>query len=172
MLMDTDSFKRMCRLLDYTRRSYVNREWALICKGKPAAALSSRHIYYLTLIRFQLPCNLNTIMQITGLSSSAASTFIDKMVKANIVSREPNVDDRRNVRIIPTKETQNIFREVDRRLDLLIDQLSSDCTPEEIQALETTGEVVCRKLMPVKNWMEEKIFDPNAENYPGSTRNG
>lgn len=152
--MNTDSFKKMCRLIDYARRCYLNHGWAHICKGTPAAKLSSRHIYYLTLIRFQLPCNLNTIMQVTGLSSSAASTFVEKMVQADIVSREPNKEDRRNVQIFPTEETQRIFHEVDRRLDTLIDFLAHDCTPEEIEAVEKTGELVCKKILLHKSWIE------------------
>ncbi|MBO5438049.1 MAG: MarR family transcriptional regulator [Thermoguttaceae bacterium] len=153
--MNTDSFKRMFRLIDCARRNYINHSWGDICKGKSAGKLSSRHIYYLTLIRQQLPCNLNTVMQITGLSSSAASTFIEKLVQAEIVTRKPNEEDRRNVQIIPTPETLQIFQEVDRRLDRLIDFLAQDCTPEEIEAIDRTGELVCRKITMNRHWIEE-----------------
>lgn len=115
--MDTESFKRMCRLLDYIRRSYISREWDSICAGKSIAKLSARHVYYLMLIRFQLPCNLNTIMQITGLSSSAASTFVEKMVQSKVFLRVLDPEDRRNVRILASEEITEIFREMDRRLD-------------------------------------------------------
>lgn len=161
--MNTDSFKRMCRLIDYIRRSYINREWALICQGKAAEKLSSRHIYYLTLIRFQLPCNLNLIMQITGLSSSAASTFVEKMVQANIVRRETNDEDRRNVRIFPTEETQAIFAEVDRRLDILIDSFAQDCTPEELRAIEMTGDIICNKIQLSKMYSENQFLQLESE---------
>lgn len=144
--MNTDSFKKMCRLLDYKRRSYIKDEWKNACKGHVAESLSARHIYYLSLIRLQLPCNLNHIMRITGLSSSAASTFIENMVKANIVRREEYGKDRRNILIVATEDTLEIFRNIDHSLDELIDRLSQDCTSEEIRALEIAGDVVCREL--------------------------
>ncbi len=161
--MKTDSFKEMCRLIDYTRRNYLVREWSKICEGKPIAKLSNRHIHYLTMIRFQLPCNLNTIMQITGLSSSAASTFVEKMVQAGLVTREANEEDRRNVRIIPNQETRRIFQEVDRRLDSLIDFLAEDCTPEEINAVERVGELICRKILAKKNWIDSERTQNKGE---------
>ena len=156
--MDTASFKRMCRLLDFTRRSYISREWDSICAGKPIAKLSARHVYYLTLIRFQLPCNLNTIMQITGLSSSAASTFVEKMVQAKVFLRVLDPEDRRNVRILASKEITEIFREMDRRLDALIDRLTSDCTKEEFHALDVAGQLVCRKIQLTKEWLDAQII--------------
>jgi len=155
--MDTQSFKRMCRLLDYSRRSYINQEWNSICAGKPIGKLSARHVYYLTLIRFQLPCNLNTIMQITGLSSSAASTFVEKMVQAKVFLRVLDPEDRRNVRILASSETMQIFREIDRRLDALIDRLTEDCTEEELRALDVTGDLVFRKIQVDKEWMNSPI---------------
>ena len=162
--MKTDSFKEMCRLIDYTRRSYLLREWENICEGKSIAKLSNRHIHYLTMIRFQLPCNLKTIMQVTGLSSSAASTFVEKMVQAGLVTREANEDDRRNVRIIPNEETMRIFQEVDRRLDSLIDFLAEGCTPEEIKAVEQAGELVCRKILAKKYWIDSEQARDKSKN--------
>ncbi len=144
--MNTELFKKMCRLLDYKRRSYIREEWRNACHGHSAETLSTRHIYYLTLVRLQLPCNLNHIMQITGLSSSAASTFVENMVKEHILRREEDVQDRRNILIVPTEETTEIFNNIDRRLDELIERLTTGCTPEEIQALNIVGALVCRTL--------------------------
>ena len=155
--MDTASFKRMCRLLDFTRRNYISREWDSICAGKSIAKLSARHVYYLMLIRFQLPCNLNTIMQITGLSSSAASTFVEKMVQSKVFLRVLDPEDRRNVRILASEEITEIFREMDRRLDALIDHLTSDCTEEELHALDLAGKLVYRKIQINKEWLDAQI---------------
>lgn len=157
LFMDTESFKRMCRLLDYIRRSYISREWDSICAGKSIAKLSARHVYYLMLIRFQLPCNLNTIMQITGLSSSAASTFVEKMVQSKVFLRVLDPEDRRNVRILASEEITEIFREMDRRLDTLIDHLTSDCTEEELHALDLAGKLVYRKIQINKEWLDAQI---------------
>ena len=107
--MNTELFKKMCRLLDYKRRSYIREEWRNACHGHSTETLSTRHSYYLTLVLLQLPCNVNHIMQISPFLF-AASTFVENMVKKHILRREEDVQDRRNYPyIVPTEETTEIF---------------------------------------------------------------
>ena len=94
---------------------------------------------------------------ITGLSSSAASTFVEKMVQSKVFLRVLDPEDRRNVRILASKEITEIFREMDRRLDALIDRLTADCTEEEFHALDVAGQLVCRKIQLTKEWLDAQI---------------
>ncbi len=151
--MDTKTFKKMCRMLDVQRRLYFEQNWPALSKGTSASALSSRQVIHLMMIRLKMPCNLNQVMLLTGLSSSAASIFVDKLVKTNVVYREIDARDRRNILIVPTEETKSLLSSVDRGLDAFIDHWLTGCTESEIQVLEKAGELICGRLdAHMKEW--------------------
>ena len=138
---DVEFFKKMVRLLDLKRRTYL-------AKNRPvfAAKLSPAQFNHLMLLRFVLPCNLARIMAVTNLTSAGASLFVDKLVQSGVLTRRTDPDDRRNVIIAASPQTQKIFRQVDSGLNELIDSYFDDCTPEELAVIERAGKIICAKI--------------------------
>jgi len=136
-----DSFKRMVRLIDLKRRTYLAKK-----RPKFAVRIPPVQFTHLMLLRFVLPCNLSRVMAVTGLTSAGASLFVEKLVSSGVLRREVDPADRRNIVISASPETLEIFREVDRGLNELIESYFSCCSPEELEVLERAGEIVCAKL--------------------------
>ncbi|MDD4817595.1 MAG: MarR family transcriptional regulator [Victivallaceae bacterium] len=144
--MDMTTFKRMCRLLEFQRRGYFEKAWPLLCRNSLAADLSPRQINHLMMIRFRMPCNLAEVMHLTGLSSSAASVFVDRLVKSGVVRRDIDASDRRNILIGPTPETQRLFNAIDERLNNFIIEQLEFCTDAERELIEAASAILCRRL--------------------------
>lgn len=144
--MNVDCFKRMYRLIDYQRRLCMcdvrNRsEWQGFSKK-----VSFKQLDYLMMIRLAMPCNLQQVMILTGLSSSAASLFVDKMTSHGVVLRDQDPHDRRNILIRPGKELLDLFDEIDSELEHIIVKELRNCTSDQIEALESSCALVCRRL--------------------------
>ena len=88
---DVAVFKKMCRLLEFKRRQFFEDDWKNCARTIPRAQFN-----HLMLVRFSMPCNLGTIMRITGLTSAGASLFVDKLVNSGVLMRQEDPDDRRN----------------------------------------------------------------------------
>ncbi len=138
---DVEFFKRMVRLLDLKRRTYL-------AQNRPAfaAKISPAQFNHLMLLRFVLPCNLARIMAVTNLTSAGASLFVDKLVQTGVLTRRTDPEDRRNVIIGASPQTQAIFQQVDKGLNELIDSYFDDCTPEELDTIERAGKIICAKI--------------------------
>jgi len=138
---DLENFKRMVRLIDLKRRAYLAKN-----RPKFAVRIPPVQFNHLLLLRFVLPCNLSRVMAVTGLTSAGASLFVEKLVCAGVLRRKTDPHDRRNVVISASPETQEIFRQVDRGLNELIEGYFTRCTPEELAVLERAGAIVCAKF--------------------------
>ena len=90
--VDVSVFKKMVRMLELKRRQFFESDWKNCSRIIPRAQFN-----HLMLVRFSMPCNLGTIMGITGLTSAGASLFVDKLVNAGVLKREEDPDDRRNI---------------------------------------------------------------------------
>jgi len=147
--MDIALFKKMCRLIDFQRKVSLIH----LCKeGKKQGFpehLTHKQLDYLMLIRSAMPCNLIQVMELSGLSSSAASLFVDKMCELKLLDRQLDKRDRRNIQIKPTKLLLQLFSTIDTALDRFIDEHIRDCTPEEIASMERCGAIVCRKILEI-----------------------
>lgn len=140
-LRNLESFKRMVRLLDLKRRAYFAKD-----SPKFSARVSTVQFNHLMLLRFVLPCNLSRVMAVTGLTSAGASLFVEKLVSSGVLRREVDPHDRRSIIISATPETREVFREVDRGLNELIDGYFRGCAPDELAILERAGHIVCSKF--------------------------
>lgn len=141
LLGRVDVFKKMCRMLEMKRKQFLENHWKRYEKVIPR-----QQFLHLMMVRHSLPCNLNRIVQITGMTSAGASIFVDKMVKYGALERHEDVTDRRNVIISFTLHVQTVIERIDDRLDKYIFQYFSDCTPEELKTLEDASRLVCRVL--------------------------
>ena len=138
---DVSIFKKMVRLLEFKRRQFFEDDWKNCSRMIPRAQFN-----HLMLVRFSMPCNLGTIMGITGLTSAGASLFVDKLVNTGILKREEDPNDRRNIVISVTEQGQQFLREIDDRLDDFISDYFAECTDEELKIVDASMRIVCSKL--------------------------
>ena len=138
---DVAIFKKMCRMLELKRRQFFESDWKNCSKTIPRAQFN-----HLMLVRFSMPCNLGTIMAITGLTSAGASLFVDKLVNAGVLKREEDPNDRRNIIISVTEQGQEFLREIDDRLDDFICKYFAECSAEELQIVDKSMRIVCSKI--------------------------
>ena len=138
---DVSVFKKMCRMLELKRRQFFESDWKNCSRIIPRAQFN-----HLMLVRFSMPCNLGTIMGITGLTSAGASLFVDKLVNAGVLKREEDANDRRNIVISVTEQGQQFLREIDDRLDDFIYRYFAECTEEELKVIDSSMRIVCSKL--------------------------
>ncbi len=141
VLPDVSVFKKMVRLLEFQRRQFFESDWKNCSVLIPRAQFN-----HLMLVRFAMPCNLGTIMSITGLTSAGASLFVDKLVNAGVLKREEDPNDRRNIIISVTAQGQRFLQEIDDRLDDFIYKYFAECSAEELQIIDKTMRIVCSKL--------------------------
>jgi len=141
-----NTVKAMFRVIDFQKRAFLAKNWNRLAQGKIKKKLSATQINHLMLIRFILPCNLNRVIEVTGLSSAGASLFVDKLYHAGILCRELDNNDRRNIKIMPTKEAKALLDQIDNGLDKLIGNYLATCTDEETDIISKASEIICRKL--------------------------
>lgn len=138
---DVSIFKKMCRMLELKRRQFFEGDWKNCSRIIPRAQFN-----HLMLVRFSMPCNLGTIMSITGLTSAGASLFVDKLVNAGVLKREEDPNDRRNIVISVTEQGQQFLREIDDRLDDFIYRYFAECCEDELKTIDGAMRIVCSKL--------------------------
>ena len=141
VLPDVSVFKKMVRMLELKRRQFFESDWKNCSRIIPRAQFN-----HLMLVRFSMPCNLGTIMAITGLTSAGASLFVDKLVNAGVLKREEDPNDRRNIIISVTEQGQEFLREIDDRLDDFICKYFAECSAEELQIVDKSMRIVCSKI--------------------------
>ena len=141
LLGRVEVFKKMCRMLEVKRKQFLENHWKRYEKVIPR-----QQFLHLMMVRHSLPCNLNKIMQITGMTSAGASIFVDKMVKFGALERREDVADRRNIIISFSPQAEKIVERIDDRLNKYIFQFFADCNAEELAVLEQASRLVCRVL--------------------------
>lgn len=141
LLGRVEVFKKMCRMLEVKRKQFLENHWKRYEKVIPR-----QQFLHLMMVRHSLPCNLNKIMQITGMTSAGASIFVDKMVKFGALERREDVADRRNIIISFSPQAEKIVERIDDRLNKYIFQFFADCSAEELAVLEQASRLVCRVL--------------------------
>ena len=138
---DVSVFKKMVRMLELKRRQFFESDWKNCSRLIPRAQFN-----HLMLVRFSMPCNLGTIMSITGLTSAGASLFVDKLVNTGVLKREEDPNDRRNIVISVTEEGQQFLKEIDDRLDDFIYEYFAECSDEELKIIDSAMRIVCSTL--------------------------
>ncbi|MCQ2380230.1 MAG: winged helix DNA-binding protein [Victivallaceae bacterium] len=144
------NLKKACRLLEIVRREFLTNDWRRYSRIIP-----QQQYIHLMAVRYDLPCNLATVMRLTGMTSAGASIFVDKMVKLGIFERHDDPRDRRNVVISLTERAQSSLDMLDDRLDKYIYNYFRECEPDDIDALNHATRVVCRILGNVEEKKKE-----------------
>ena len=141
LLSRVEVFKKMCRMLEITRRRFLENDWRHYSRLIP-----QQQFVHLMMARHSLPCNLAKIMRVTGMTSAGASIFVDKMVKMGILERHEDAEDRRSIVISFTKRAQEGMEHLDDRLNRYIMQFFGDCREEELEIVEKASRIACRVL--------------------------
>ena len=131
------SLKKMVRLLYEKRRLFLEQDFK-----KHNYKIQKSQYNQLMLIRFIMPCNLGKIMAVTGLTSAGASIFVEKMVQQNILHRQDDPNDRRNVLISLTPEGKDFLAGVDDRLDEFILGFFRVCPEEYLKVVAKAVDII------------------------------
>ena len=148
MNMDLTSFCRMHGLVEDLRRKCVIEYWEQRNADDPLAQFGPRLLNHLSAILRNEPCSLHDVMRHTGLSAPAASAFVAKLVRAGILRREVNPQNRRSVLITVEPEFRRSLAEIDAKFKEHVMELFRSATTAEQEALETVGEFLNRLLEP------------------------
>ena len=151
MNMDLTSFYRMHGLVEDLRRRCVIEYWEQRNANDPLARFGPRMLNHLSAILRNEPCSLQDVMRHTGLSAPAASAFVAKLVRAGILRREVNPQNRRSVLITVEPEFRRSLAEIDAKFKEHVAELFRSATTAEIEALETVGGFLRRLLEPKEN---------------------
>lgn len=146
--MDLSSFYRMHGLVEDLRRRCVIEYWEQRNADDPLAQFGPRMLNHLSAILRNEPCSLQDVMRHTGLSAPAASAFVAKLVRAGILRREVNPENRRSVLITVEPEFRRSLAEIDAKFKEHVMELFRSATTAEQEALETVGEFLNRLLEP------------------------
>ncbi len=141
-----ETFFEMHRAVELFRRECIADYWEKHKAADPIAPLSQRQISLLMLIHAQQPCTLSEVMTRCGLSASAASAAVDKLVRAGLVRRELNEENRRSVNISIEPAIRSSLEAVDANFRTRLAELFKDCTESELAAITQAAEIVCRRL--------------------------
>ena len=141
LLSRLEVFKKMCRMLEMTRRRFLEEDWRHYSRLMP-----QQQFIHLMMVRHSLPCNLARIMRVTGMTSAGASIFVDKMVKNGVFERHEDSADRRSIIIRFTARAQEGVDRLDDRLNRYIMKFFNDCAEEDLETLESARRLVCRVL--------------------------
>lgn len=108
--------------------------------------LRGRQISLLLIVARYEPCSLNDIMRLKGLSASAASMAVDKLVRSGFLSREINAANRRSVLITVKPEVHSFLADFEHRLQVRLRGLLKSCPQDELQRMDKASEVLLRHL--------------------------
>lgn len=144
--MGLDHFFLMLRQVDeVVRQCFVDFN----VQGKstnPLSLLRGRQINLLLTITRHEPCSLNDVMRLQGLSASAASTAVDKLVRSGMLKREINPANRRSVLISTKPEIHNFLAEIERNVQARLLDLLKSCPHDELERMDRASESFTRHL--------------------------
>jgi DNA-binding MarR family transcriptional regulator len=143
---ELDDFFEAHRDIEFLRRQNIADYWDEKQSDDLIRKFSLRQINYLSTIYRHGPCSLQTIMHHTGLSSSAVSAAIDKLVRAKVVNRVQNESNRREVLVSLTSAIRRHLNAIDMRFRKKIAGMLADCPPDELSAIARSSAIIRKKL--------------------------
>ena len=147
--MNTEALKKLVRLINHLQQIYLSELWPRHLQSAAAGTLTARQALHLMQIRGSLPCNLSRIMFLTGLSSSAASLYVDEMVRKNILIRRGGVKDKRSTIVDASAEAAASLKAVDEGIDRFLQEVASGATPKQQREIDRSLELLGKMLSNV-----------------------
>lgn len=143
---DLNDFFEMHRDMEFLRRQNIADYWDEKQSDDLVRKFSLRQINYLLTIYRHGPCSLQTVMRHTGLSSSAVSAAVDKLVKAKVVRRIRNEENRREVLVSLSPAIRKHLDTIDVRFRKKITCILADCPKNELSDIVRISALIRKKL--------------------------
>lgn len=150
-MLNLNELINLHRKLEFLHRQSISDYWDENHENDLLRCLSLRQINHLLTIQSYGPCSLQTIMQHTGLSSSAVSAAVDKLVKAGVVDRAQNQENRREALVSLTPNIQRHLKQIHDRFCARISEILSDCSDEEAGIINKSAQILSRKLKKIQD---------------------
>ena len=110
-------------LKDYVASVIIKRIKADI-QEDPFENVSSSHMHAAIILKNISPCSLRTFAETMRMSKAAASALVDRMVKAGIVLRRPNQQNRREVLLMVSPKFDAHISRVKTEITLWFENLA------------------------------------------------
>ena len=143
-MREMNVFFEMHRDIEILRRRAIAEYWNDNQSDDVIAQLSLRQLSHLVTIEKLGSCSLQTVMRHTGLSKSAVSAAVDKMVRLGLLSRIENPENRREILIGVLPAVRTHLENIDRHLVTGIFQ--KECTEAEMTEIAGVSALIVEKL--------------------------
>jgi DNA-binding MarR family transcriptional regulator len=144
LIMETDG------LLRHYIDSVVIKDIKSRIKDDRFTNLNSNHIHAALLLKAVAPCALKDFADMMRLSKSAASALVERMVENNVVLRQQNPNNRREIllSVSPEFEKHVIFvrQELAEWFGTLINDLSIETFEKWYEAMQQMNSVLLKKI--------------------------
>lgn len=137
----------MHRALEHLRRRTVAEYWRTNQQDDLIAQLNQRQIGYLFTIHQHEPCTLLEVMHHSGLSKSAASTAVAKLVRLKMVTRVRNAADRREVMIRLQPELRGHIEAIDRQFRCNVAVCLAGASAGELAGILAGAELLYQRVL-------------------------
>ena len=145
-MIDLKSFVDLHSKIEFLHRQSIAKYWEDNHSDDILKVLSLRQLNYLFTIKRYGPCSLQTIMHYTGMSSSAVSAAVDKLVKVGVVERSQNPKNRREAIVSLNCNIMHHIKQVNDCFCADISEIFLDCSDEEADIINRFTEIMGKKL--------------------------
>ncbi len=146
-MREMNVFFEMHRDIEILRRRAIAEYWNDNQSDDVIAQLSLRQLSHLVTIEKLGSCSLQTVMRHTGLSKSAVSAAVDKMVRLGLLSRIENPENRREILIGVLPAVRTHLENIDRRFRHLVTGIfQKECTEAEMTEIAGVSALIVEKL--------------------------
>lgn len=145
-MLDLKNYFGLHQAIEKIRKKAIAEYWEAENKDDIIAALTQRQMNHLMIIHKRGTCTLQEVMNLTGLSASASSTAVDKLVKLGILHRETDETNRRFIRISVTKDLLVHMERIDLLFRQKVHAALKNCNEQDVKALERTSEQILKNI--------------------------
>ena len=145
-MLELNAYFRLHQTVERIRKEAIAEYWEKENRDDIIATLTPRQMNYLMILHKRGPCTLQEIMKMTGLSASASSAAVDKLVKLGILHRETDETNRRFIRVSITRELLGHMEKIDRLFRGKVHAALSSCTSGEIRELEEASGRILKSM--------------------------
>ena len=127
--------REILRSLDLLR----NRIFTAFCEDSPLPSVTPRQISLIAIVRqwsgHGAGIGIKEIAESLGVTTSSASTMVERLVESGILTREPNPSDRRAVVIRIADATEKLIEPVERQALRILIEVMDRLGPDAVKSL-------------------------------------
>ena len=127
--------REILRGLDLLR----NRVFSAFCEDSPFPSVTPRQISLISIVRNWngngVGIGIKEIAELLGVTTSSASTMVERLVESGILTREPNPSDRRAVIVRIADKTEKLIEPVERHTLRILIEVMDRLGPEASKSL-------------------------------------